>query len=152
MGGARWPGNDDGGFGSWRPGTGSEHGLEKSSGARERRNRRLGLLVTGARQWHETMMSHEWWREEHRRRWLRERRKCVFLLPLVTTRIRMDGKMMGSAHVGRCGRNSGRRRGRVLGRVHARRWALAIFCVGLRPDCCSLGQFLGVLGYTIHRD
>jgi hypothetical protein len=28
-------------FGSWGSGTGSEHGLEKSSGARERRNWRL---------------------------------------------------------------------------------------------------------------
>jgi hypothetical protein len=49
-------------FGSWGSGTGSEHGLEKSSGARERRNWRLSSASTGARQRCETAMANERWR------------------------------------------------------------------------------------------
>jgi hypothetical protein len=63
MGGARRPGYDEGGFGSWWSGTGSENGLEKSSGTRELRNRRLGSSVIGVGQWCETAMVNEWWRD-----------------------------------------------------------------------------------------
>jgi hypothetical protein len=44
-----------------------------------------------------------------------------------------------------------RQRGWILGRACTQRWVLAIFCMGLRPDCSSLGQFPGVLGCTVHR-
>jgi hypothetical protein len=45
--GGAWGGRGLGiGFGSWWPGTRSEHDLEKSFGARERRNWRLSSLST----------------------------------------------------------------------------------------------------------
>jgi hypothetical protein len=50
------------GFGSWRLGTVSKHSSEKSSGAREQRNRWLSPSSTGAGQRCETMMANEQWR------------------------------------------------------------------------------------------
>jgi hypothetical protein len=78
MEGARRWGNDDDGFSSWRLGMGLEHSMEKSSGARERRNHRLGSSVTKAGQRRETTITREWWRDRTEVAWASQKKTVCF--------------------------------------------------------------------------
>jgi hypothetical protein len=82
MGGARRLENDDDNFDSWWLGTGSEHDLEKSSGARERRNRWLCSSATGAGQRREMAIANEWWRDRAEAALASQKKKACFAYSL----------------------------------------------------------------------